>query len=70
MDSAPAKVSFWHLLHKHPSASLLAVQMLSILIYPFLDGDSSALGRSLFSLIGLVVLVLAILAVDATPMFT
>lgn len=71
MDStALIRHPFWHAVRRNPSATLLAVQLLSILIYPFLDRDSSALGRSLFSLIGLVVLVMAILAVDATPLFT
>ena len=57
-------------LRRNPNATLLAVQLLSILIFPFLDGDASALGRSLFSLLGLLVLVLAIRALNATPMFT
>lgn len=61
---------WWRALRRNPNATLLAVQLLSILIFPFLDGDASALGRSLFSLLGLLVLVLAIRAVNATPMFT
>ncbi|WP_077349831.1 ion channel [Tessaracoccus flavescens] len=61
---------FWRAVRRNPNATLLAVQLLSILIYPFLDSDRSTLGRSLFSLLGLVVLVMAIRAVNATPMFT
>ncbi len=52
----------------HPSAVLLAVQLLGVLIYPFLAGSST--GRSLLSLFALVVLVLAVRAVRATPAWT
>lgn len=49
----------------YPCATLLAVQLASILVYPFFG--QSQLGRSLFSLVGLVALVLAIYAVRETP---
>jgi hypothetical protein len=52
----------------HPSAVLLAVQLLGVLIYPFL-GDSPV-GRSALSIFSLVVLVLAVRAVRATPAWT
>jgi hypothetical protein len=52
----------------HPSAVLLTVQLLGVLIYPFL-GDS-AVGRSALSIFSLVVLVLAVRAVRATPAWT
>ncbi|HSV39443.1 MAG TPA: ion channel [Nocardioidaceae bacterium] len=48
-----------------PCAVLLAVQMLGVLLYPFLD--ESFEGRQLFALFGLVVLGLAVYAVRATP---
>jgi Ion channel len=50
---------------RHPSAVLLAAQLLALLIYPFIV--ESAAGRSALSLISLVVLVLAVRAVRATP---
>lgn len=53
---------------KHPSAVLLAVQLLGILLYPFME--ESAVGRALFSTFGLVVLVLAVVAVRSTPALT
>ena len=52
----------------HPSAVLLVVQLLGVLIYPFID--ESPTGRSLLSLFALVVLVLAVRAVRATPAWT
>jgi hypothetical protein len=50
---------------RHPCADLLIVQLLGILIYPFL-GDQP-LGRALFSIFALLVLVLAVFAVRMTP---
>lgn len=50
---------------KHPCADLLIVQLLGILIYPFL-GDQ-LLARALFSTFALLVLVLAVMAVRMTP---
>ncbi len=49
----------------HPCGVLLAVQVLGILLYPFMD--TSAIGRALFSIFGLLVLVLAVVAVNRTP---
>jgi hypothetical protein len=49
----------------HPCGVLLAVQILGILLYPFME-DSSP-GQALFSIFGLFVLVLAVLAVRRTP---
>jgi Ion channel len=53
---------------RHPSAVLLAAQLLALLVYPFL-GDSPT-GRGLLSLVSLVVLVLAVRAIRATPAWT
>jgi hypothetical protein len=50
---------------RHPCADLLIVQLLGILVYPFL-GDAP-LGRALFSIFALFVLVLAVFAVRMTP---
>jgi hypothetical protein len=59
-------MSDWYRAAKgHPSGVLLAVQILGILLYPFME--ASGLGRAVFSLFGLVVLVLAVLAVRRTP---
>jgi hypothetical protein len=51
----------------HPSAVLLAVQLVGVLLYPFMD---ESLGRAALSLFGLVVLVLAVRAVQATSALT
>lgn len=50
---------------RHPCADLLIIQLLGILIYPFL-GDQP-LGRAVFSTLALFVLVLAVMAVRMTP---
>jgi hypothetical protein len=63
-----AMTSWFRVSWAHPSAVLLAVQLLGVLIYPFL-GDS-AVGRSALSIFSLVVLVLAVRAVRATPAWT
>lgn len=52
----------------HPSAVLLTVQLLGVLLYPYFD--DSPVGRSLLSLFSLGVLVLAVRAVRATPAWT
>ncbi len=52
-------------LWRHPSAVLLVVQLLGVLLYPFMD--ASPVGRAALSLFSLVVLVLAVRAVRATP---
>ena len=49
----------------HPSAVLLAAQLLGVLLYPFMA--ESPAGRELLSLFALLVLVLAVRAVRATP---
>ena len=51
----------------HPSAVLLAVQLVGVLLYPFMDGPA---GRAALSLFWLVVLVFAVRAVQATPALT
>ena len=51
-----------------PMAVLLAAQLSGVLIYPFMD--DSALGRAAVSTFGLVVLFLAVRAVNETPALT
>ena len=54
-------------LKREPSAILLAVQLSGVLLYPLMEGSA---GRALFSLFGIIVLGLVVLAVRATPAFT
>ena len=53
------------LLSRHPSATLLLVQLLGVLAYPFLD--DSALGRAALGMVGTVMVLVAIWAVRFTP---
>jgi len=53
---------------REPSALLLAVQLAAVLVYPFLEGDGP--GRAIFSLLGILILGLVLLAVRATPALT
>ncbi|HEY9562780.1 MAG TPA: potassium channel family protein [Nocardioides sp.] len=50
---------------RNPSAILLAVQIIGIVVYPFLG--SQPVGRAVFSTFALVVLVVAVMAVRMTP---
>ncbi len=52
---------------REPSAVLLVVQLAGVLLYPLMEGSA---GRALFSLFGIIVLGLVVLAVRATPAFT
>ena len=52
-------------LKRHPSAILLFVQLLGVLLYPWMD--DSTLGRALFGAFGLLVLGLALQAVKRSP---
>jgi ion channel len=56
------------LLREEPSAVLLLVQLVGVLLYPFMD--ESSIGRAALSLFSLVVLVLAVRTVRATPALT
>ena len=53
---------------REPSAILFAVQLAGVLIYPFLEGGE--VGRALFSMLGIAVLGLVVLAVRSTPGLT
>jgi hypothetical protein len=50
---------------REPSAVLLAVQLASVLVYPFMEGRG--VGRSLVSALGILTLGLVVLAVRAAP---
>ncbi|ANI16013.1 potassium channel family protein [Pseudomonas citronellolis] len=52
-------------LKRHPSAILLFVQLLGVLLYPWMD--DSTLGRALFGAFGLLVLGLALQVVKRSP---
>jgi hypothetical protein len=60
--------SWYAAARQHPSAVLLLVQLAGIVVYPSLD--DRALGRSVFGLIGLAVLGLAVYTVRASPALT
>jgi hypothetical protein len=53
---------------REPSAVLLAVQLVAVLVYPFLESGSVA--RALFSVFGIAILGLVVLAVRKTPGLT
>lgn len=50
---------------RHPSALLLAAQLLSLMLYPLMDDSSS--GRVLFGAVALVVVPLAVWVVSSSP---
>jgi Ion channel len=56
------------ILRREPSAILLAVQLGAVLLYPFIEGSGA--GRAIFSILGIVVMALVILAVRSSPAFT
>lgn len=53
---------------RHPSAVLLAAQLLGVVLYPFMD--ESPPGRAMLSLFSLLVLLLAVWALRTTPALT
>lgn len=55
----------WIAVRDHPSAVLLAVQLLGVLVFPFTS--RAGVGRTLLSVFGLVVLAIAVMAVNKTP---
>jgi hypothetical protein len=56
------------ILRREPSAALLAVQLAAVLLYPFIEGNGA--GRAIFSILGILVMALVILAVRSSPAFT
>ena len=67
MHTMPAR-SWAHLLRRHPSAFLLAAQLLSLLLYPWMDNTQE--GRLLFGAVALVVVPLAVWVVGRSPSAT
>ncbi|NHN56123.1 two pore domain potassium channel family protein [Calidifontibacter sp. DB0510] len=55
----------WHAMRVHPSGVLLVAQLLGIVVYPFTE--NSDVGRSIFSIIQMLVLAIAVYAVRRTP---
>ena len=53
------------LLHRHPSAFLLAAQLLSLVLYPTMDASTT--GRVLFGAVGVIVVSLALWVVNRSP---
>jgi hypothetical protein len=53
---------------REPSALLLAAQLVGVLLYPFMEGSDA--GRALFSVFGIAILGLVVLAVRRTPGLT
>jgi hypothetical protein len=53
---------------KEPSAVLLAAQLSAVLVYPFMKDDGA--GRALFSIFGIAILALVLLAVRSSPGWT
>jgi Ion channel len=66
---ASARLKVWGVVaRRHPSAFLLAAQLLSLLLYPLID-DSPG-GRMLFGAVALVVVPLAVWVVNRSPFAT
>ncbi len=57
-----------HRAHREPSAILLAAQLGAVLLYPFLE--DSDVGRAIFSIVGIAILGLVLLAVRSSPWHT
>jgi hypothetical protein len=55
------------LARREPSAMLLAAQLGGVLLYPFMQGH---VGRALFSVFGIAILILVVLAVRSSPGLT
>jgi hypothetical protein len=53
---------------REPSAILLAAQLGGVLLYPFMEGNG--VGRALFSIFGIAILGLVVLAVRSSPAWT
>lgn len=56
------------LTRRHPSAFLLAAQLLSLLLYAMFDGSSSR--RALLGVVGILILALVVWVVDRSPALT
>ncbi len=67
-DARAASTSWRASLRRHPSALLLAAQLLSLLLYPWIDNTQE--GRLLFGAVALVVIPLAVWVVNRSPSST
>ena len=59
-------MSTW--VRRQPSATLLAAQLAAVLLYPFMEGSHA--GRAVFSVFGIAILGLVLLAVRSSPWTT
>ncbi len=59
---------WWQAAREHPSGVLLAAQLVAVLAYPFF-GDTVA-GRLVIGVVGMVIVLIAVWAVHATPALT
>ena len=57
----------WTFARREPSSILLTAQLAALLLYPLMEG---AVGRALFSVFGIVLLALVVIAVRSTPGLT
>ncbi|RZA16084.1 MAG: two pore domain potassium channel family protein [Lysobacteraceae bacterium] len=67
-EVVPAAERWRGVARRHPSAFLLAAQLLSLLVYPLIDDTAG--GRTLFGAIALVVVPLAVWVVSRSPSVT
>ncbi len=58
----------WSAVRDHPSAVLMAAQLLAVLAYPFMEG--STVGRALLGVVQLGIVLIALYAVRRTPALT
>lgn len=58
----------WATIRSHPSAVLLAAQLVAVLAYPFLDNE--AWGRAVVGTVQLAIVLIALVAVRPTPALT
>ena len=66
---ASARLKVWGMIaRRHPSAFLLAAQLLSLMLYPVMDDGTS--GRLLFGAVALVVIPLAVWVISHSPSIT
>jgi hypothetical protein len=64
-SAMPSRTSRARVVAKHPSAVLLAAQLVAVLAYPFLD--DSVVGRASLGVVGMGVVLIALWAVRRTP---
>ena len=57
-----------HRVRTHPSAVLLVAQLVAVLLYPFLDGNT--VGRAGFGVVQMLIVLIAVYAVRRTPTLT